>query len=189
MRHTLAAVVVMAGLAPWTASAADVATLIERARTAAREKDPGRTVIALEEALQEARRAAPLLAHPFVIVSDKAAFYGNYTPRKDAVFQGDEPMRFYLEPKNLVYPRNAEGFYTPGLAIDLEVRDAAGTVVGGQERFGVFPFTSRSPLQDIFANLEVSMTGAPPGEYEVRFILHDMNSAKTATVSRRITRR
>ena len=186
MRRMLAAMVV-GGLMAGEAAAADVVALIERAKTAARGKDPAAVVKALQDALEEARRAAPLAADPFVLVAAKAPAYGGYEQRKDAVFRGDEAMLFYLEPKNLVYPRNAEGIFTPGLAIDLEILDAAGAVVGRKDRFGVFPFASRSPLQDIYANLEVSLTGAPPGEYEIRFVLHDMNSAKTVTVAQKVT--
>jgi hypothetical protein len=189
MWRALAAGVVMVGFAAGAAADQDVLALIERAKAAAQRNDQAGLVQALQDALREARGAAPLAADPFVLVAAKASSYGAYTPRKDAIFEGDEAMLFYLEPKNLVYPRNEKGFYTPGLSIDLEIRDAAGLVVGRKERFGVFPFTSQSPLQDIYVNLETSLTGAPPGNYEVRFVLHDLNSPKTVTLTQKVTRR
>ena len=105
------------------------------------------------------------------------------------MFRGDEEMLFYLEPKNLVYPRSGDGIFAPGLSVDFEVLDAKGVVVGRQDRFGVFRFSSRSRLQDIYVNLSASMTGAPPGAYQVRFTLHDLNSPKTAVVIQAITRK
>jgi len=188
MRRMVAAGAVIAGLMAGQAGAADVEALIEQAKAAARRKDSPALIKALQDALEEARRGAPLVADPFVLVAAKAPMYGGYEQRKDAVFRGDEAMLFYLEPKNLIYPRNAQGLFTPGLAIDLEIADAAGTVIGRKDRFGVFPFTSQSPLRDIFVNLEVSLSG-PPGDYEIRFVLHDLNSTKTATVKQKVTRR
>lgn len=46
---------------------------------------------------------------------------------------------------------------------------------------------SRSPVADIFMNLEVTLTGAPAGEYQVRFVVTDANSKKTVTVIHPIT--
>jgi len=43
------------------------------------------------------------------------------------------------------------------------------------------------PDQDILMNLEVSLTGAPAGEYQVAFVVRDGNSPKTATVAQRVT--
>ena len=105
------------------------------------------------------------------------------------MFSGDEEMYFYFEPKNLVYPKSAEGLFAPGLAVDLEVLDGEGDVVARKDRFGDFSFSSRSRLQDIFVNLTLAMTGAPAGQYTVRFTLRDKNSPKTAILTQAITRR
>jgi hypothetical protein len=51
-----------------------------------------------------------------------------------------------------------------------------------QERFGFFHFASKSPLQDIFVNLKVTLTGAPAGDYKIRFMVHNANSEKTAAL-------
>lgn len=118
---------------------------------------------------------------------EPANFYGDYKSRQDAVFQRGEPLHFYLEPKNLVYLRTPQGSYEPAFSIDLQVLSSDGEVLVNQERFGFFRFSSKSPLQDIFVNLHVTLSGAPAGNYQIRFLLHDGNSEKTMTVTQPIT--
>ena len=184
MRAIVASIVVMS----WGASAqADVAALLDQAKAAAARKEHAKVVAALEDALTEARREAPLTASPFVLITEKAAFFGAYTPRRDAVFGGSDEMRFYLEPKNLVYPRRADGTYAPAFTVDYEILDATGAVVSRGDKFGDFGFTSKSRLQDIYVNLALSLTGAPPGKYTVRFTLRDKNSPKTAILTQPFT--
>ena len=49
-----------------------------------------------------------------------------------------------------------------------------------------FQFTSRSALQDIYVNLHLTLEGAPPGTYEIRFTVSDQNSEKTGTVTQTV---
>ncbi len=91
------------------------------------------------------------------------------------------------EPKNLVYPRAADGTYEPAFTVDFDVVDADGKVLGGQEKFGSWRFPARSPVQDIFMNLKINLTGLPAGAYKIRFLVRDANSKKTATVEQPIT--
>ena len=86
-----------------------------------------------------------------------------------------------------MYPRTAQGVYEPAFSIDLQILSAAGEVLATQERFGGFRFSSRSPLQDIFVNLQVTLTGAPAGTHQIRFLVRDANSEKTTTVMQPVT--
>jgi hypothetical protein len=165
----------------------DIDPLLDHAKRAAAQDDHERAIEALQTALAQVRIAAPLTATPFLLVSEPAKFYGGYTPRPDAVFRRGELLHFYLEPKNLVYPRTQQGLYEPAFSIDLQILSANGEMLANQERFGFFRFSSKSPLQDIFVNLKVTLTGAPAGNYQIRFIVHDANSEKTATVTQPIT--
>jgi hypothetical protein len=189
VKRTTVVVAIVGVMAGAGVAAADVGAQIEAAKAALARKDHGKTVAALEQALAEARQAAPLTAQPFLLVTGKAPIYGAYEPRPDNVFGGDEEMYFYFEPKNLVYPKNAQGLYAPGLTVDLEMLDAAGDVVARKDAFGDFSFASRSRLQDIFVNLTLTMTGAPAGQYTVRYTVRDKNSPKTAILTQSITRK
>lgn len=172
---------------PVKAQAPDVGALVARAQAAVKSGDHAATVDALEQALQQARAAAPLTVKPFLLVTRPAKFYGDYTPRANAVFRGGEPLEFYLEPKNLVSSPAADGTYTPAFDVDLHVFMADVKALGTQEKFGSFRLATRSPITDIFMNLKVTLTGAPAGDYQVRFIVTDVNSKKTATVTQPIT--
>ena len=169
------------------AAAADISAQLARAATADKSGDPAATIKALEEALETARAAAPLTVKPFVVVTKPAKYYGDLAPRADAVFRRGEAQQFYMEPKNLVYPRTATGTYEPAFEVDLRILTAAGKVLVSQDRFGSFRLPTKSAVQDLFLNLKVTLSGAPAGEYNVRFVVRDLNSKKTATVAQPIT--
>jgi hypothetical protein len=103
------------------------------------------------------------------------------------MFGKGEALNFYLEPKNLVYVRSGAGGYEPAFEVDLEIVSADGKTIAKQERFGTFRLPTRSPVQDIFMNLKVTLTGAPAGQYGIRFLVRDLNSKKTANAEQRIT--
>lgn len=168
------------------APAVDVDPLLSRAGAAAKGGNPAAAIEALEEALAKVRAAADLQVKPFLLVAQPARYYGDYRPRGNSVFRSGEAMQFYLEPKNLVYARSGEA-YTPAFDVDMEVLSADGKVLGKQQKFGTLRLQSRSPVQDLFMNLKVTLTGAPPGAYEVRFVVRDTNSKKSATVAQAVT--
>lgn len=144
-------VVLLAGwsfsVAPRPAEAAEIRALLDRAAAAETLGDHAGSIEALEAALEKVRLDAPLAVKPFLLVTQPARFYGDYTPRPNAVFQGGEPQQFYMEPKNLVYPRTAAGTYEPAFNVDLQILTAAGQVVVSQERFGSFRLPTKSGVQ------------------------------------------
>jgi hypothetical protein len=183
----LLAPILLSPLQVHPATAPEIAPLLDQAKRAATQQDYDRAIEALQSALEQVRMLAPLTAKPFLLVTEPAKFYGDYAPRQDAAFHRGELLHFYLEPKNLVYPRTTQGVYEPAFSIDLQILSAAGEVLATQERFGLFRFSSKSPLQDIFVNLQVTLTGAPAGTYQIRFLVRDANSEKTTTVTQPVT--
>ena len=140
----------------------------------------------LERQLEQARKDAPITVVPFVITTKPAAYYGNYEPRKDSVFRKGEKMFFYAEPKNLIYPKNAEGIYQPAFDVDLEITGPTGESIK-QPKFASLKLDTRSRIQDLYLNLNVSLNSAPPGVYKVKFIIRDLNSKKTAAFGQDVT--
>jgi len=175
----------LAAVGPAAAQAA-LDPLLATARAAATRRDYPAAIDALQKALEEVRRAAPLALEKFMPVQEPAKMYGGYVPRRNAEYRQNEELHFYLEPKNLVYPKAADGSYKPAFDVGFEILDKDGASVAQQERMGSFQFTSQSALQDIYVNLHLTLTGAPPGAYEVRFTVKDANSDKTATVKQAI---
>lgn len=189
MKRTRGASLLLAGVmatGAFAATGADIGAPLQTAASAAKAGDHAAAIAALEAALDAVRAEAPLALENFQLVSRPAALFGDFVPRKAAPFAGADELLFYLEPKNLLYPKSG-GSYKPGLEVDLAVLDAAGDVVANKEKFGAFRFASRSRLQDIYLNLTVTLNGAPPGEYTVRFVVRDLNSDKSAQVEQKIT--
>jgi hypothetical protein len=184
-RLGLAALLAAAGAVQ--AQAVDVEPFLSRAGTAAKAGKSAAAIDALEQALEKLRAAAPMEIKPFVLVKRPAKFFGDYDARGNNVFRRGEPMQFYMEPKNLVYPRSGAGTYTPAFEVDMEVLTADGKVLGKQDKFGALRLPSRSAVQDIFMNLKLTLSGAPAGAYQVRFVVRDANSQKRATVTQPIT--
>ena len=145
-------------------------------------------IAALEAQLEQARNEAPIVVQPVLPVQKPAEYFGNYEPRKDTVYRKGEKMHFYAEPKNLVFPKNAKGMYQPAFDVDLEVSGPGGQSMK-QPKFASFNLESRSRIQDLFLNLDIALTEAPPGKYNVKFVIRDKNSPKTGTFSQDITLR
>lgn len=175
------------GLGAGSVGAAEIGSLLDRARAAAARSDHGGAIEALEQALEAARAEAPLALNAFGLVERPAKLYGDYTPRRDAVLRRGQPLQFYVEPKNLVYARKPDGTYEVAFAADVRVLGSDGTVLFEQTDFGSWRFASKSRLQDIFMNLKLTLSGAPAGQYKVEFIVRDGNSPKRATAAQPIT--
>ena len=143
-------------------------------------------IAALERQLEEARNAAPITVEPFFAVKEPAKYFGNYEPRANMVYRSGEAMHFYAEPKNLVFPKDARGVYRPAFGVDLEVTAADGKSMK-KANFVTVKLDTRSRIQDLYLNLEVSLTSAPPGKYNVKFVIHDHNSKKTAEFAKDVT--
>ena len=166
--------------------AADIGALTAKAAAAAKSGDHAAALDALDKALEQVQAEAPLMLKQFTMVKEPAKYFGGYEARAGATFGSGENMYFYVEPKNLVYPRNAKGLYEPGFEVDLEVKGATGEAMK-KPKFAEFRLPTKSRVQDFYLNLTLSLTGAPAGKYTVRFIVRDLNSKKSGTVEQVVT--
>lgn len=140
----------------------------------------------LERQLEQARDAAPMVIKSFMAVAKPAQYFGDYEPRKDNVFRRGEKLYFYGEPKNLAFPRNAKGLFEPAFEVDVEIGGPSGKSMK-QTKLMSFRLPTRSRVQDIFLNLSLSLSSAPPGKYNIKFIVRDMNSTKSAAADTDVT--
>ncbi len=173
-------------IASTAAMAADIGALTTKAAAAAKSGDHAAALDALDKALEQVQTEAPLMLKQFTMVKEPAKYFGGYEARTDATFRSGEKMYFYVEPKNLVYPRNSKGFYEPGFEVDLEMQGATGEPMK-KPKFAEFRLPTKSRVQDFYLNLTLSLTGAPAGKYTVRFIVRDQNSKKKGTVEQVVT--
>lgn len=143
---------------------------------------------ALERQLDKAREAAPMVVKPFMAVARPAKYFGDYEQRPSLTYGRGEKLHFYAEPKNLVMSKNAQGLYEPALEVDIEVNPEKGQAVK-QPRFLSMKIPSKSRIQDLYLNMTVSLGEAPPGKYNLKFTVRDLNSKKSAAVTQDVTLR
>jgi len=141
----------------------------------------------LERQLEQARDAAPMVVVPFMIVGREARYFGDYEPRKGNEFRRGEKMFFYGEVKNLTQAKNAKGQFEPAFDVDVEVKALADGKTMSQPKLMTFRLPTRSRVQDIFLNLSMNLDKAPPGKYNVKFTVRDLNSTKSAVAAQDIT--
>ena len=139
----------------------------------------------LERQLEQARAEAPMVMKPFMTVKRPAKYFGDYEPRKSNAFSHGEKVLFYGEPKNITFGKKGDAMEL-AFDVDVEVKGPDGKTIG-QEKMVSFKMPTRSRVQDVYLNLDLSLDKAPPGDYNVKFIVRDGNSKKRAEVSEVIT--
>jgi hypothetical protein len=137
---------------------------------------------ALERQLDKARDEAPMVIKSFMAVSRPAKHFGDYEQRSNTEYKRGEQLLFYGEPKNLLMPRKATGVIEPAFEVDLEVKPEKVDVLK-QPNFMSMRLPSKSRIQDIYLNISLSLGQAPAGKYNIKFIVRDLNSKKSASVS------
>lgn len=121
---------------------------------------------------------ASLSVRRAMFVSRPAPVFGDYDSRAGNVFKPGEKLVTYAEPVGYTWKPNGERFDF-GLVVDFEIKSADGRVLGGQDKFGEFRMASRAKVQEFMLNLTLSLDGAAPGSYVLRYTLHDINGPKT----------
>ena len=140
---------------------------------------------ALERQLEQARSEAPMVVKPFMTVKRPAKYFGDYEARPNSEFRRGEKVRFYGEPKNLTYGKKGDAMEI-GFDVDVEVKGPDGKTLA-QEKLMTFKLPTRSRVQDVYLNLDLSLDKAPPGKYNVKFVVRDANSSKRAEATQVIT--
>jgi hypothetical protein len=138
-------------------------------------------VDALERQLDKAREAAPMTVRNFMISTRPAKYFGDFESRSGNVVGKDEKLNFYAEPRNLV-SKFSNGVHEVALEVDVEVKPEKGEAQK-QAKFMAVRIPSRSRIQDLYLNMAVSLGGAPPGKYNIKFVVRDVNSKKSAAVA------
>lgn len=135
-----------------------------------------------EAALVAAWEKTPLAARRAVFVTERAAQYGQFSERTNPVFKPGEALLTYVEPVGYAWkPAGPDGFVF-GVTLDFVLKNKAGQILGGQEKFLNFSQTSKNRVRELFLNISLGLTGATPGEYVVEYTLRDQGSQKTTVI-------
>ena len=98
---------------------------------------------------------------------------GAYMPLEEAKIEVGKEYYIYYEPAN-VFTKISEGRYEFWFTQDILLLDDTGEVL--MERLGALSmhFNTATPLLDIYVTNDLLLTGAPPGKYTYKIVLHDV---------------
>ncbi len=122
----------------------------------------------------------PIVASNATFVSGSPEGFRMYDKR-EPVFKTGEPLITYAEVGGLDWKKGGRGSVS-GFVADLQLLATDGTVLAEQAAFGNFTFNAVEPSQEVMAVLTLTAGGLPAGEYKVRYVLKDANSADTTTI-------
>ena len=129
-------------------------------------------VLLMREGLIQAWKAAPLSIDKALFVQKRAAGYGIYEPRPEAVFAQDETLLIYLEPIGFTW-KLENGIYRSDIAVDFELLSPDGSILAGKRDFGEFKFASHAFNTEYMVNMTLNLTGAPKASYVLLVSLRD----------------
>lgn len=136
---------------------------------------------ARQEAFLKAWEQTPLTQKKVVFVTGKPDAYGAFEERPNNVFKPDEPLHTYAEPVGYLWKTVGPDTYQFGLDVDFLIMSPDGKVLGGEENFFHYSQVSHERNTELMLNLALSVTGAPLGDYIVRYTIHDHNSDKVSS--------
>ncbi|SFZ84276.1 hypothetical protein SAMN02983003_1920 [Devosia enhydra] len=139
-------------------------------------------IAAAEEAVYAAWEATPLTFREALFVASEDAEFGDYEARPDAVFAPGEPIIVYAEPVGFGWLAEGDG-YRFGFDIDLEILSPEGTVLLEQPDFLQVVQQSRVRVRDFLIVMTLDLSGAEPGNYQLRYRARDIASDKAAPIT------
>ena len=127
----------------------------------------------------DAAETAPAFSLPTALfVTARAPIYGMYEARLSHHYKAGETIHFYVEPRDYGY-RPVGELSEFGMTADLLVIQD-GKVIVKRDGFLKADLKSHHQNKEFMMNGTVSFDGAPPGNYTMELVLHDMVSGQTA---------
>ena len=131
-----------------------------------------------DQAVIEAWQKTPITVRRAVFVVERAKGFGMYKPRSTNIFKPGEELLVYAEPVGYGWKEKTKGVFEFGFDIGFVVKTAKGEILGGNENFGHFLMTSHARNREFMLNLNLSLTGAPEGDYVVEYQIRDVTGSK-----------
>ncbi|WP_244616122.1 hypothetical protein [Rhizobium sp. RU20A] len=142
----------------------------------------------LREAVSVFSANLPFTIGKAVFVTSDPKGYAMYTPKDAPVFKAGESLVSYVEPIGLTWkPAATAGQIETHFTVDFDILNPEGQVLASQKAFGDFTFTGYVRNQEIYSTLTIDVSGAPAGDYVVRYHFNDINGNRTASVDQKFT--
>jgi len=137
----------------------------------------------MRQAISDFSESLPFSLGKAVFVKSDPAGYAMYEPKEAPVFKAGESLISYVEPVGLSWKQSAvQGKIETHFTVDFDILNPAGDVLAGQKAFGDFTFTGFFRNQEIYSTLTIDVSGAPAGDYILRFHFNDVNSGKSTSI-------
>ncbi len=145
--------------------------------------DPAKARELLRQAVGDFSQTLPFSIGKAVFISKEPAGYAMYEPKDGTIFKTGEAIVSYVEPVGLTWKQAAvKDKLETRFTVDFDILNPAGKILAGQKAFGDFTFIGYLKNQEIYSTLTIDVSGAPAGDYVLRFHFNDINSGKTATI-------
>lgn len=120
----------------------------------------------------------PLTIRNATLVSATPKGFGQYERRASRAFKPDEPVVVYAELYGYGVAPKASGGYVRELRADLALVDAAGAVRANQIGFWSSSEEFETRPLEMHLSFSATLSAFPPGEYTLRFTVHDQAGGK-----------
>ncbi|MFB2551583.1 hypothetical protein [Ensifer soli] len=137
----------------------------------------------MRQALSDFSQSLPFVIGKAVFVTAPPAGYAMYAPKDKPEFKAGEPLVSYVEPSGLTWkPSATDGKIETHFTVDFDILNPGGDILASQKSFGDFTFTGYVRNLEIYSTLTIDVTGAPAGDYVLRFHFNDVNGNRSASV-------
>ena len=142
---------------------------------------------AVRQALIAVFEELPLSVRNATLVKGTPKGLGQYERRSDRVFTPDEPVTVYAELYGYGVTGTASGGFVRDLSADLALVDSTGAVRANQ--IGFWSSSEEFAIRPLEMHLSFSATlsAFPPGDYLLRFTVHDKAFGKQVSFDIPIT--
>lgn len=172
---------VVLSLMPQAAHSVDARPSLEAVEQAIEAGDWEAALSGLRANQLVAWNAMPLTAGATSLVMSPALGFGQYTPRRDNVFERDEPILLYVELRGYSHRRRGPAFVF-GVTADFELRSVDGQVLGTRDGFLVRNIQSAQPNMEFYVDLKYTVRGVPSGSYVIVTRFRDNHSDKAMSL-------
>jgi hypothetical protein len=134
-------------------------------------------------AFEEAWVRSPLRIEHGTFITEAATAYGSYDRRPDNIFKPGETLVAYMEPEGYSWKPIDGDLKGTEISVDMLLSDKHGTVIADRKSFLSKSFKAHGNFMGLFFNVNLHLNGLTPGDYAVRYTLHDLNSDKSAEIT------
>ena len=165
--HILRSVFLVLALAIGPAAAQDIPQAVRQIDSLARQGKWIEVLGALDDIAAAVWERAPLTFRQAVWVNDRAAAFGNYTPRANTVFPAGAALIAYAEPVGFGWRRAGDGWRTELIA-DVKITGSDGRPLFDQADFMKVDLASRVKNREVMVNFTFNARGAWPRQLSAR---------------------